>query len=346
MSDEGIRRTMSSRPALKAVYGIWGEDRGKVQRATTRLRDRVASEGGMPSDLFDAGVDSAADVAAACETLSFGGTRLVIVANADAWRADDATVLVQYLAAPNPNTCLALVGEGPVTPKLLAAIEQAGETLHFGPDPKLKRGERPKWFAQHVVSECERAGGKIAIGLARTVVERVGEDAMTLTQEAFKLARAAGQTPVDKALVDALVVAHPDAKTYELADALTAGQGRRVFDLLDELSVGDNPSEPIVIQSGLARHFRTIAAAQALGTRASAERLGELTGVKGYPATKAIEQARSLPEGVGARCVACLAALELDLRVSSLSQLGRSSDDGRRFVLERAARELLEITKQ
>jgi hypothetical protein len=118
-----------------------------------------------------------------------------------------------------------------------------------------------------------------------------------------------------------------------------------VFDLLDELSVGDNPSEPIVIQSGLARHFRTIAAAQALGPRASAERLGELTGVKGYPATKALEQARALQEGAGARCVACLAALELDLRVSSLSQLGRSSDDGRRFVLERAARELLDLTK-
>jgi DNA polymerase III delta subunit len=270
---------------------------------------------------------------------------LVIVTNADSWRADDATVLVEYLAAPNPSTCLALLGDGAVTPKLLAAIEHAGETLHFGPDPKLKRSERPKWFAQHVVAECERAGGKIAVGLARTVVERVGEDAMTLTQEAFKLARAAGNAPVDKALVDALVVAHPDAKTYELADALTAGQGRRVFDLLDELSVGDNPSEPIVIQSGLARHFRTIAAAQALGPRASAERLGELTGVKGYPATKALEQARALQEGAGARCVACLAALELDLRVSSLSQLGRSSDDGRRFVLERAARELLDLTK-
>ena len=276
---------MSSRPALKAVYGIWGEDRGKVQRATGRLRDRIAAESGMPADLFDAGVDSATDVAATCQTLSFGGSRLVVVTNADAWRADDATVLVTYLSAPNPSTCLALVGEGPVTPKLLAAIEKAGEVLHFGPDPKLKRSDRPKWFAQHVVSECERAGGKIAIGLARTVVEKIGEDAMALTQEAFKLARAAGNAPVDKAIVDALVVAHPDAKTYELADALTAGQGRRVFDLLDELSVGDNPSEPIVIQSGLARHFRTIAAAQALGSHASAERLGDLTGVKGYPAT-------------------------------------------------------------
>ena len=337
---------MSSRPALKAVYGIWGEDRGKVQRATARLRDRIAAESGMPADLFDAGVDSATDVAATCQTLSFGGSRLVVVTNADAWRADDATVLVTYLSAPNPSTCLALVGEGPVTPKLLAAIEKAGEVLHFGPDPKLKRSDRPKWFAQHVVSECERAGGKIAIGLARTVVEKIGEDAMALTQEAFKLARAAGNAPVDKAIVDALVVAHPDAKTYELADALTAGQGRREFDLLDEVSVGDNPSEPIVIQSGLARHFRTIAAAQALGSHASAERLGDLTGVKGYPATKAVEQARALQEGAGARCVACLAALELDLRVSSLSQLGRSSDDGRRFVLERAARELLEITKQ
>ncbi len=336
---------MSERAPLQSVYGIWGEDRGKVQRAVNRLRDRVDSDGGLPPDTFDATVDGASDVAAICDTLSFGGLRLVIVSNVDAWRADDATPLVNYLSNANPQTCLALVGAGVVTPKLLAAIESSGTVLHFGPDPKLKKSERAKWFAQHVVAECERAGGKIPLALARIVVERIGEDAMTLTQEAIKLALAGGGAPVDKELIERLVVAHPDAKTYELADALTSGERRRVFDLLDDLSVGDHPSEPIVIQSGLVRHFRTIAAAQALGTRASAERLGELAGVKGYPATKALEQARGLSEGAGARCVACLGALELDLRVSSLAQLGRSSDDGRRFVLERAARELLEITR-
>ena len=44
---------------------------------------------------------------------------------------------------------------------------------------------------------------------------------------------------------------------------------------------------------------------------------------------------------MGLARLARLAALELDLRVSALTDLGRSSDDGRRFALERAARDLL-----
>jgi hypothetical protein len=40
-----------------------------------------------------------------------------------------------------------------------------------------------------------------------------------------------------------------------------------------------------------------------------------------------------------------LAALELDLRVSSLVDLGGSRDDGERFVLEIAARDLMGLVK-
>lgn len=334
---------MSERPPLKPAYGIWGEDRGKVDRAIKRLRDRVTGDGGLPPDLFDAAVDTAHDVVAVCEALSFGGLRLVLVANTDAWRADDARPAVEYLASPNPGTCVAFIASDAPTPKLVAAVGEVGDVLSFGPDAKLSRKDRPKWFAKHVVAECQRAGATITKPLALSVVELVGQDTVALTTEATKLAEAAGGEPIDKELIAALVVPHPDAKTYELADALTSGSRRRVYQLLDDLSVGDHPTAPIVIQATLTRHFRAVAAAQELGEGASAERIGELSGVRGFPATKAIDQARQLAEGVGARCVARLAALELDLRVSSLTQLGRSPDDGRRFVLERAARDLLEI---
>jgi hypothetical protein len=43
--------------------------------------------------------------------------------------------------------------------------------------------------------------------------------------------------------------------------------------------------------------------------------------------------------------VARLAELELDLRVSALSELGRSRDDGERLVLETAARDLLGLAR-
>ena len=330
---------------LKPVYAIWGEDRGKVERAVHRLMARVAAEGGMPPEAFTAAETPALEVVGACETLSFGGTRLVVVRGADDWRADDATPLVAYLSSPNPATCLALVGAGPVTPKLKAAVESAGQVLAFGPDAKASRRDREKWFVDHLAGECQRRGAKITAALARKVVAMIGEDAQALTQEAAKLASAAGGAPVDADLIAALVVENPEAKAYELADAVVAGNRVKVYDLLGELGAGDKPTDPAVIHGTLTRHFRGIAVAQSLGERATPDTVGEATGLKGYPAQKAVENARALPPGAGDRCVSRLAALELDLRVSAFGDLGRSGDDGRRFVLELAARDLLGMVR-
>ena len=331
---------------LDPVYGIWGEDRGKVERALHRLQQRVQSEGGMPPEVWDAAQTPAVDVVAAAETLSFGGTRLVVVRGADAWRADDATPVVEYLAMPNAATCLALVSDNPVTPKLKAAIEAAGQVLAFGPEAKAKRTERTKWFVDHTVAEAHRFGSKLPVALAREIVRLVGEDAMALSNEVAKLASAAGGAPVDKELVAALVVENPEAKAYELADAVVAGNRAKVFDLLDELGVGDKPTDPAVIHSTLTRHFRGIAVAQALGDGATPDMVGDATGLRGYPAQKALEHARAIATGAGERCVSRLATLELDLRVSAFGDLGRSGDDGRRFVLELAARDLLGFVRQ
>lgn len=330
---------------LRPVYVIWGEDRGKVERAVHRLIARVSAEGGMPAEAFTAADTPAVEVVAACETLSFGGTRLVIVRGADDWRADDATPLVEYLAQPNPATCLALVGAGAVTPKLKAAVEAAGQVLAFGPDPKASRRDREKWFVEHFAGECQRRGAKIPAALARRVLAMIGEDAQALTQEAAKLAAAAGGGPIDAELVDALVVENPEAKAYELADAVVAGNRVKVYDLLGELGAGDKPTDPAVIHSTLTRHFRGIAVAQSLGSGATPDEVGAATGMKGYPAQKAVENARILPPGAGERCVSRLATLELDLRVSAFGDLGRSGDDGRRFVLELATRDLLGMVR-
>jgi DNA polymerase III delta subunit len=141
------------------------------------------------------------------------------------------------------------------------------------------------------------------------------------------------------------VVAHPDARVYELADALLAGRADRAYDLLQDLATGDQAQAPIVIQSVLARHYRAVAEAQALGPEATPDQVSAVTGLRGFPAQKAVDQARGLPAGMGERAVVRLAALELDLRVSSLNELGRSSDDGRRLVLELAARDLLALAR-
>ncbi|MGD9694399.1 MAG: DNA polymerase III subunit delta [Thermoleophilia bacterium] len=340
---------------LRPAYAIWGEDRATVDRAVARLAARVQREGGMPPERLRAAETSGEDVVAICEALSFGGLRLVLVEGADEWKAADAAAVVAYLGAPNPQTCLTLIAAGAVTPKLGAAVAEAGSVLHYGPDPKDKPRDRAKWFANHVAREVDRAGGRVSAAVARRVVERVMVDrpdarrsgvvAMELSREAEKLAAYADGEPVGNEMVDALVPRHPDAKTYELSDALVRGDAAAAYDVLQDLATGDDPVAPIVVQVQLTNHFRRLARVQALPGRPSTEDAARVTGVGGFPARKLAEQAQSLPAGAAERAVARLAALELDLRVSALRELGRTRDDGERLVLESAARDLIALAR-
>ncbi len=335
---------MSRAEPLKPAYWIHGEDRAKVDTAVQRLVARVEREGGMPPDRFDAGEVPATEVRAACEAMSFGGTRLVLVRRADQWKAADVEPLVDYLADPVPTTCLALVAQGAPTPRMLKAVESAGQVLAYGPPPEKRGNERARaaWFRDFVVAEVAQRGSSISGALADEVVRRAGRagtDSGHLANEAAKLAVAAGDAPVRPEHVDALVVVDPEARAYLLGDLIVAGDSRAAQELLADLSGGSDTTDPVVIQRMLARHFRGIAVAQAPGaSQADVERIA---GLKGYPAQKAVEHARVIPPGAGEWCVARLADLELDLRVSALGDLGASRGDGERMVLELGVRDLI-----
>lgn len=335
---------MSRKEPLAPVYWIHGEDRAKVDTAIRRLVARVEAEGGMPPDRLDAAEVPATEVRAACEALSFGGTRLVLVRRADRWKAADMEPLIGYLHDPVATTCLALVGEGPPAPRMLAAVQAAGVVLAYGPPPATRgnEGVRAAWFRDFVQGEVGKRGSTISTTLADDVVRRAGRagsDAGHLANEAAKLAAAAGDEPVGPEHVDMLVVADPEARAFVLGDLIVSGDSRAAQQLLADLAGGSDTTDPAVIQRMLARHFRGIAVAQGPGaTQGDVERIA---GLRGYPARKAVEHAREIPPDAGEWCVARLADLELDLRVSALTDLGGSRADGQRMVLELGVRDLV-----
>ena len=345
---------MSTNPEpLLPVYAIQGEDRPKVDRALARLVGRIIREAGGDPERMSAEEAAMPDVIAACQTLSFGGLQGVIVTDADAWRAAEADLLVAYLEDPNPTSVLALVSVGALPQRLQQAVERVGQVLHWGPGPKASASERRKWLETHFTQEVARLGGHVPPSVARAVVERsCGEasdakrtamNALTLSNEAAKLVAYAGGAGIDREMVAAMTPEHPEARVYELADALVAGSAPQAFDRLSDLGSGDDRTESVVIVAGLVRHYRALACAQELGPGASVDQVSAATGMKGFPARKVAEQARTLPGGAAARAVARLARMEMDLRVSAQRELGRSSEDGRRFVLETAARDLVAI---
>jgi DNA polymerase III subunit delta len=335
---------------LLPVYALQGEDRPKVDRALTRLIRRITDEGGGEPDRLSATEAPPPDVIAACQTLSFGGLHGVIVLDADAWRAAEADVLVGYLDDPNPASVLTLVSTGPLPQRLQQAVERVGRVLHWGPDPKASARERRKWLESHFAQEVQRLGGHVTPTVARAVVERAcgettdaprtGLNALMLTHEAEKLVAYADGAPIDRDMIAMMTPEHPEARVYEFADALVAGDAALAFDRLGDLVSGDDRTEPIVIVIGLARHYRGLARAQELGPGVTADDVTAATGMRGFPARKVADQAGALPSGAGARAVARVARLEIETRVSAQRELG-----GALFVLESAARDLVAIAR-
>jgi len=74
--------------ALKPVYLITGGDRPKIQRALRRLRDRIGPDA---TEMLDASSTPGEDAVAACNAMGLfvSEGRLVVIENADAWKAAD-----------------------------------------------------------------------------------------------------------------------------------------------------------------------------------------------------------------------------------------------------------------
>ena len=133
---------MSERPSLKPAYLISGSDRPKVETAVQRLRARFVPEA---VEIVSALEATGADVVTLCNSGSlFGDARLVVVTEVDGrkkednrpptggWKAADVEAIAAYLAAPAPDTVLALVGlEVKKDAALAKACAKAGDLLLY-----------------------------------------------------------------------------------------------------------------------------------------------------------------------------------------------------------------------
>jgi DNA polymerase III subunit delta len=196
---------------LKPVYLIVGGDRPKIQRALRRLRDRVGEDATELLSAFDASGD---DAVAACNSpgLFGAGSRLVVVNEVDRWKAADAKAVAAYLAAPTPDTVLALVGEETKKDSALAkACAKAGDVLAY--DVVKKR--LPEWVARQFADRGVAADGEAC----RLLVEVVGEDPEALATEVDKIATWSGGDPVGVPEVERLAAGCAEIPGYELTDA-------------------------------------------------------------------------------------------------------------------------------
>ncbi len=195
---------------LKPAYLLTGSDRPKIARALRRLRDRIGDDATEHLNARDA---SAEDVIASCNSMGlFGGERLVIVEEAERWKAADVKEIAGYLAAPAPATVLALVAEEIKADAALAkAVAKAGQVLSYDV-PKRKL---PEWVAE----QFGRYGATADRDACRALVEMVGDDFEELQSEVDKLATWAAGEQVTLRDVEQMAAGRAETAIFSLTDA-------------------------------------------------------------------------------------------------------------------------------
>ena len=195
---------------LKPVYLLAGSDRPKIARALRRLRDRFDAEA---TDSLSAIDTSAGDATAACNAFAlFGGARLVIVTDAERWKADDAKVVAAYGADPSPGAVLALVaGELRKDAALIKAVAKVGEVLQYD----VVKRDLPGWVAE----QFTLAEAVTDAAACRALVELVGENLDELATEVEKLAAWAGGERITAGDVQRLAAGRAETSIFALTDA-------------------------------------------------------------------------------------------------------------------------------
>jgi DNA polymerase-3 subunit delta len=297
---------------LKAAYLLTGSDRPKIDRALHRLRERFGEDS---VERLSARETSGDDAVAACNAMGLfaAGGRLVLVDEVERWKAADAKAVADYLAAPAPETVLALVGDQIRKDSALArACARAGELLVY----EVAKRDLPRWVGE----QFARHGVKASAEACRALVELAGDNLHELATEVDKLAVFAGRDEIGEPEVELLVAARADVPPFVLTDAWGRRDVGGVLSACESILERSTPRsrEVHALVGRLASHVRRVQACQSLdaeGVRArdAAPRLK----MHPFAAQKAFDQARNYSVEELREAIVTLADLDLALKGGS-----------------------------
>lgn len=336
--------------ALEPAYLVVGTDVAKVATVLSRLKAHFPDHA---IETHRAADGSATGLVAGFQTLGLlAEQRLVIVTGAQAWKADDAKLVVGYLQDPSPDVVLLLVADKLDSRKpLRKAFEKPRLIECPGPDtPALLRAWSEGVFAS-TGATGDRAAVKRLIELccgidpsdARAVKEVDGEDLARLRTDIERIATYAGSDPVTVAMVEELATRVTDEKVWVLGEAWARGD-RSAFLLLVEQLL-DQREHPVRLAGALGRHLRQVDDAhhllRSMGPDAALEEL-KRGGANPWAAKKVVQQAQKVQTARIDAALGRIALLDAELKgASALSgRVGEDASAGQRIVLERGLLEL------
>jgi DNA polymerase-3 subunit delta len=240
---------------LDPVYCLYGAERFLVDRCLGALRAAVLGPSaghGLNLDVFELKESGLSAALTAAQTLPmFAKRRLVVGRGIDLLKSDDLDGLSDYVADPNPSSCLVLTGEkidGRLKP--FGVMKKAGFMHEF---PRLRDREVPSWISR------EAQARKIAIDAdgAQALAEAAGSDLGRLSQALEQLSLYVGpQGRIQRAEVETLIAETRERGVFELTKAIGEGNVTRALTLLANMLANREP--PLRIQFMLVRQLRQI----------------------------------------------------------------------------------------
>jgi DNA polymerase III subunit delta len=288
-----------------------------VNRAVRRLRDRIGEDA---TELLSALETPGEEVVASCNALGLfvSEGRLVVVEQAERWKASEVEPVVDYLKTPSPDTVLALVGEGIRKDSALAkAVAKVGELLVYDLPKRGTRADLPGWVRR----QFSALGLKVDPAVSSLLVDLVGDDLDELAGEVEKLAAWAHGEPIGERDVELLIAPRGEIAPFAMTDAWGRRDVAGVLEASERLlaRTGGPARDALPRVVGLlTSHVARVAECQALAdegvpAREAAERLKK----NRFYVEKLFEQAENFTPDELQDAIVRLAELDLALKGGS-----------------------------
>ncbi len=258
----------SLRQGLDPLYLLVGPERYLRREAVQSITDAAMSTT-LIREFNDASfsllTDSVRSAIAAAEQLPMMSERRVVrVRDFARLRDADEDVLIHYLSNPAPTTVMIFSADDlDKRKKSTKALLDACTVVDFSP---LKDSEAKAWAKSYLKSVKTAADDPVL----SEIVNLVGTDVQTLSNEIDKLASAAAETGrITMEMVDGLIGRTRELSNFELGDHLLSSNRKRAMETLHRLL--DDGAEPVMLIGLIAGNYHRLALGKHLLTRGGRE---------------------------------------------------------------------------
>jgi DNA polymerase-3 subunit delta len=251
------------RGEIAPVYCLHGAERYLVDRCLAAIRAAVTGGSAAPfaafnQDVYDLKETSIDVVVATARTLPMlAPRRLVVGKGIDGVKAEELEPLIHYVADPNPQTCLVLLGDKVDTRfKVFQTLRKAGFLHELAP---LRDRELGPWITR----EARARGVGIAHEAVAALAESAGPELGRLSQALEQLVLYVGERrAIALEDVEALVPESRQRSVFELTKAIGDGDATRALRILANMFRNREPA--LRVEFMLARQLRQICRAKEL----------------------------------------------------------------------------------